>query len=375
MEKISPKQGRENMSMNKITRRDFLKTGIGLAAGAAIGSLTFRGMGCAPKQEGFAVSIAKIKNDNIAFAVEEVIDLLGGINSITKGKDRIMLKPNLVAPLPTATTNPEVIKALALMMKRAGKDVLIGEGSAFAPGYNLEGEEVLRTRKKDILDPMQQSVFDSLGYSDMAASLNVPLVNLHTGEMTDVEIPDGFVFDKITLHKELTDIDLLCSVPVMKTHALAQVTLGMKNLIGLYPGIICQSVRGHMHDLASKVEPSGTASAIVDMVRANKLDLVVIDAHRAMEGEGPTGGTPVKMDLVIAGTNPLATDMIASAVMGFKPHEIPTFTWANKAGMKPMSPDEIEVRGEKLEAVQRNFKKPTIYSWESIRSAWGAREI
>jgi len=363
------------MSKNEITRRDFLKTGIGLAAGAAVGTLTLPGTGCAPKRESFAVSIAKIKNDNIAFAVEEAIDLLGGINSVTKGKDRIMLKPNLVAPLPTATTNPEVIKTLALMMKRAGKDVLIGEGSSVAPGFNLEGEEVFRTRKKDILDPMQQSVFDNLGYSDLAASLNVPLVNLHTGEMAEVEIPDGFVFNKITLHKELTDIDLLCSVPMMKTHTLAQVTLGMKNVVGLYPGIIYQSVRGHMHDLASRIEPSGTASAIVDMVRVNKLGLVVIDAHMAMEGEGPTGGTPLKMDLIIAGTNPLATDMIASAVMGFSPDEIPTFIWANKAGMKPMSTDEIELRGEKLEAVKRNFIKPTIYSWESIRNVWGAKEI
>lgn len=363
------------MSKNNITRRDFLKTGLGLAAGAAFGTLALPGTGWAQKKESFTVSIAKIKNDDIAFAVEEAIDLLGGINSITKGKDRIMLKPNLVAPMPTATTNPEVVKTLALLMKKAGKDVLIGEGSAAAPGFNVKGEEVFRTRKKDILDPLQQSVFDNLGYSDMADSLNVPLINLHTGEMTEVEIRDGFVFDKITLHKELTDIDLLCSIPMMKTHTLAHVTLGMKNLVGLYPGIIYQSVRGHMHDLASKVEPSGTASAIVDMVRANKLGLVVVDAHMAMEGQGPTEGTLVKMDLIIAGTNPLATDMIASSVMGFKADEIPTFTWANKAGMKPVTLDEIEVRGEKLEAVKRNFKKPTVFSWEIIRKVWGAREI
>jgi uncharacterized protein (DUF362 family) len=193
--------------------------------------------------------------------------------------------------------------------------------------------------------------------------------------MAEVDLPDGFVFDKLTFHKELKDIDLLCSVPLMKTHTLAQVTLGMKNLTGLYPGIVYQAVRGHMHDLASKVEPSGTASAIVDMVRANKLGLVVVDAHMAMEGEGPTDGTPVKMDLIIAGTNPLATDMIASKVMGFETEKIPTFSWANKAGMKPASIDEIEIRGEKWEDVQRNFVKPTIYTWESIREVWGFRKI
>ena len=366
------------MKKNKITRREFLKAGVGLAAGTAAGSLTLGGIGCSSEKAsvaGSVVSIAKIKNDNIAYAVEEAIDLLGGIDTVTKGKDRIMLKPNLVAPIPSATTNPEVIKTLAQLMKKAGKDVSIGEGSGAAPGFNVEGEEIFRTRKKEILDPMQQSVFDTLGYSDLASSLKVPLINLHSGEMAEVDLPDGFVFDKLTIHKELTDIDLLCSVPMMKTHSLAKVTLGMKNLIGLYPGIVYQAVRGHMHDLASKVEPSGTASAIVDMVRVNKLGLVVVDAHMAMEGEGPTEGTPLKMDLIIAGTNPLATDMVASKVMGFETAEIPTFSWANKAGMEPASMDEIEIRGEKLEDVRRNFVKPTIYTWENIRDVWGAKEI
>jgi uncharacterized protein (DUF362 family) len=81
---------------------------------------------------------------------------------------------------------------------------------------------------------MQQHVFDVLGYTELAQSLDIPLVNLHSGEMVDVPISDGYVFDQITLHRSLVDIDLLCSVPMMKTHVLATVTLGMKNLIGPY---------------------------------------------------------------------------------------------------------------------------------------------
>jgi len=321
------------------------------------------------------VSIVKIKNGDIERAVEQAIDLLGGIEGLTQGKARIMLKPNLLSNDPRATTKPRVVGTLGKLMKNAGKEVSIGEGSAAAGGFNARNGESYRTKNRELLNAMQQHVFETLGYTELADSLNVPLINLHSGKMVDVAVPDGFAYDTISLHRSLTEIDLLCSVPMMKTHVLATVTLGMKNLIGLYPGIIYQAVRGHMHDLASKVEPSGTASAIVDMVRANKLGLVVVDAHMAMEGEGPTDGTPVKMDLIIAGTNPLATDMIASNVMGFETDEIPTFFWANKAGMKPASIDEIEIRGEKLEDVQRNFVKPTIYTWESIRDVWGAREI
>ena len=363
------------MKQRKITRREFLDRSLKVAAGAAAGSLILTGPGCIPIWERPVVSIVKIKNGNIGAAVEEAIDLLGGISEVTKGKERIMLKPNLVAPLAEATTKPEVIKALAQMMKKAGKDVLIGEGSAASPPFNVQGEEVFRTKKQDVLDKMQQFVFDSLGYSQLAKNLDIPLVNLHSGEMVDVEVPDAFVFDKITLHRSLTEIDLLCSVPMMKTHTLAQVTLGMKNLIGLYPGTVYYSVRGLMHDLASEVERSGTAVAIVDMVRANKLGLVVVDASMAMEGDGPTEGTPVKMDLIIAGTNPLATDMVAANCMGFKPREIPTFAWANRAGLEPRRLDDIELRGERPRDVGKRFVKPNIYAWKDIRNSWGVREI
>jgi uncharacterized protein (DUF362 family) len=161
----------------------------------------------------------------------------------------------------------------------------------------------------------------------------------------------------------------------MKTHGLAQVTLGMKNLIGVFPGVVYQSVRGAMHDHAAGVEPSGTAVAIVDMVRANKLGLTVVDATMAMEGQGPMGGDPVKMDLIIAGSNPLATDMVTANVMGFEPEEVPTFTWANKAGMGPLGLDEIEVRGQPIASVQRKFVRADVQPWDEVRKVFGVREI
>jgi uncharacterized protein (DUF362 family) len=321
------------------------------------------------------VSIVRIKNDRVGMAVEESIDLLGGIKEVTKGKHSAMLKPNLVSPDPKATTKPEVVRTIARLMQRAGKEVSIGEGSAAAPKFNLIGAEIYRTRKREILDPMQQYVFDQLGYTDLAKALRVPLVNLHSGDMADVAVPAPFVFPKVTIHRSLAETDLLCSVPMMKTHQLANVTLGMKNLIGVYPGTVYQSVRGHVHDVTSEVDPTGVAAAVVDMVRANKLGLVVVDGSMAMEGNGPSMGPLLKMDIIVAGTNPLATDMVAASLMGFEPSEVPTFAWANKAGMEPGSLDEIEIRGEPLDRARRPFAKPQLYAWKNIRGLWGNKEI
>ena len=357
------------------TRRDFVKTGAGVIVGAAAGGVGFGGFRFGAAAEPPVVSVVKIRYDRVGYAVEQAIDLLGGIETVARDKQRIMLKPNLVAESPNITTKPTVIRTLAELMKRAGKDVLIGEGSAAGTGFNLRGGVQFRTRNREILDGMQQYVFDTLGYTELSKSAGVPLVNLHSGEMVEVPVSNGLAFDTVSLHHSLTEIDLLCSVPMMKTHVLATVTLGMKNLIGLYPGTVYYSVRSWLHDRAAEAHSPGIAFEILDMVRANKLGLVVIDGSTAMEGNGPSDGDLVKMDLIIAGTNPLATDMVAAHVMGFTPLEVPTFTWANRIGMQPTRVSEIEVRGETLDSVRRPFAKPSVIPWTAINKMWGVQEL
>lgn len=344
---------------------------------AAIAGATFAGgLDAAPaKFEKPVVSIVKIRKGRVDAAVEHALELLGGVRVITHGRDRILLKPNLVFPSPSATTKPAVVRALAKLMKGAHKDVSIGEGSAAGAPFNVQGTEVFRTTRIELLNGMQRDIFDRLGYTELARSLRVPLINLHTGDLVEVKVPGAFVFDRLTIHRSLTETDMLCSVPMMKTHTLAGVTLGMKNLIGVYPGAVYQAVRGRMHDETAKVEPSGTAAAIVDMVRANKLGLVVIDASTAMEGNGPSLGPLVPMETIVAGTNPLATDMVAASLMGFAVSEIPTFEWARRAGMRPERLDEIEIRGENIESVRKKFVRPAVVPWSIARRFWATREI
>lgn len=364
------------MTRRHLSRRRFLETGVGAALGTVAAPLTARALpGVVDTPPRSVVSIARVRNGQIGRAVEEAIDLLGGIETVAKGKERVMLKPNLVAELPTFTTKPAVVETLARLMKASGREVLIGEGSAAAGGFNVRNAQTFRTKKREILDGMQQHVFDQLGYSDLARSLHVPLVNLHSGEMVDVPLTDGYAFETLTLHQSLTDIDLLCSVPMMKTHSLATVSLAMKNLIGLYPGTVYYSVRSWMHDRALEKGSPGVAYEIVDMVRANRTGLAVIDASSAMQGNGPTMGTLVDMNLIVAGTSPLAADMVASALMGIGPEEVPTFTCAHRAGMHPRTLEEIEIRGRSIAETKRTFVRPNVVPWASINRLWGVKEL
>lgn len=327
------------------------------------------------------VAIAEVpsrqsKARGIDHAVREAIDLLGGMGRVAKGRERILIKPNLVSPSPDDTTSPEVVAALIELMKESGKDVSIGEGAAaskrnmrlFTRGFTC------RTKQPEVLRGIQDDVFTELGYRELAERLKVGLVNLHVGDLVHYSIPDNYVFRDLFLHRALDETDLVCSVPMMKTHGLAGVTLGMKNFIGAYPGQVYGTVRSRVHQVASAVEPSGTASAVVDVVKAVKVGLSIIDASTAMQGQGPStgmGGELVEMGLIIAGTNVLATDMVGAWIMGFRPEEIPTFEWAWRAGLRPSRLEEIEVRGRPLEAVKRPFKRPVVVPYRQISPWYG----
>lgn len=328
------------------------------------------------------VSIARVNSKwsesrGIDHAVAKAIDLLGGIQEVARGKNRILLKPNLVNPTATDTTNPRVIEALAKLMMSAGKKVSVGEAGAASSRnikYTIRGY-VCRTKNADTLQDIQDDIFRATGYSDLSKRTGIPLVNLHVGDMIKMTIPDNYIFKDICYHKAMADADLICSVPIMKTHGLATVTLSLKNLgIGGFPGMMYGTVRSKVHQEGLKVEPTGTSAVVVDMVKANKLGLSVIDATKAMEGQGPSvsgGGKLVDMNLIIASKNALAADMVAASIMGFEPHEIDTFSWAWKAGLNPSTIDDIKIVGEKIETVKQRFRRPRVVPYSLIASWYG----
>jgi uncharacterized protein (DUF362 family) len=360
----------------KISRRKFIGTASTAAFGSAAFGLNFmHDESPAEKSNKNIVSIVRIKDGNITRAVEEAVDLSGGINAVTRGKNKIMLKPNLTGDSPAITTNLVVVKTLAQLMQKAGKEVMIGEGSAAASSFNLINNVIYRTRKAEILEGMQKHVFDTLGYTEMAHSLNIPLINLHCGEIVEVSLKNGLVAKSVKIHRSLTEIDMLCSVPMMKTHVLGTVTLAMKNLIGLYPGTEYYAVRSWLHDRAAEAGSPGVAYEVIDMNNAVKTGFSVIDASTAMEGNGPSDGTLVDMGLIVAGSTPLATDMIGAALMGIDFNEVPAIVLAHKMGMQPDTLDKIEIRGLQIDQCKRQFVKPEIMKWTAINKFWGVKEL
>ncbi len=82
----------------------------------------------------------------------------------------------------------------------------------------------------------------------------------------------------------------------------------------------------------------------------------VVDGFIAMHGEGPRHGTPVKLGVVVAGTNPVAVDAVSAAVMGFEPASIGYLNYAELAGLGPIDLEEIHLVGDPIEAVSRRLR-------------------
>lgn len=279
----------------------------------------------------FQVSIAK--NEDAESAVSEAMALLGGMEHVVAPGDRVLIKPNnIISNYVRGTiTSAEVLAVLAMLVKEAGGKPVIGENNL---AYDPTSPNFEKSCGKHYHDALMR----------VGLEKEVPLVDLMKDEMVQVEIPNARVFNTAMIARTALDVDKIVDVPVLKTHDQTQVTLGIKNLKGVLPA--SEKKRSH----AESVE-----KAIVDLCSFLKPALVVVDGLIGAEGMGPTGGDPVKMDLIIAGTNALATDIVAASVMGFRMEQVKFLKYAVESGLGPGGPDEIEVLGRPIEAVSRPF--------------------
>ena len=288
------------------------------------------------------VAILRVGERNIEEVLEEALSYLGGIENIVPEGAKVLIKPNLVdgSPPPT-TTPPDIVEALANIVNKRNPSVIwIAEGSS-------DGNTMVDFRK--------------LGYFEVANRTGAILVDLNYGELVEVPVEDGgIVYNKFVLNKIVTEADVFISVPVMKTHYLAIVTLGMKNLIGIAPGAVYArpgwAAKWKLHEEAERKNDLYLGGVITDLCKARRIDLTVIDGRIGMEGYGPQWGTPVKTDLIIVGKDPVATDAVASLVMGFDPEKILSIKIGSQRGLGTSDLSKIEIKGLSIKEAFHQFK-------------------
>jgi uncharacterized protein (DUF362 family) len=276
------------------------------------------------------VSIVKIDGrtfDQVSSAVRRAVGMAGGLTDLVRPGMLVMVKPNLVAPPPSAAagacTSPLVCQAVADLVRELGAKPVIAESSA---------------RGADT-----DAAFRVMGYEGLWQQ-GYEVVDLKKLRTVRVRIADGCVLREITTYELVTQVDAIISVPVMKTHDQGQVTLSLKNLKGL----VTDAEKRRIHQ-------EGMFEGAVDLVCHFKPIFAVVDGMIGQEGMGPLMGLPVELGLVLAGRNLVAVDAVASRIMGFQAEEVPITKAAAARGLGPLDTGQIEVVGEQVDVVRRRF--------------------
>lgn len=298
--------------------------------------------------------------------VRELIDQTGGLKGVVRSGDRVAIKVNLtggvkirplagIAPIDSYVTHPNVVRPLVEAVKEAGaREVAIVESV------------------------YEYASWVEWGYEALAEEMDVKLVDLNMTapyrDYAQVRVGDGaFIYPDFTFNHILEECDVFMSVPKMKCHYSAGVTLAMKNLVGLVPAQFYRLSARHNHRSALHGRDDETGSrlprVIVDLNRARPIHYSLIDGIRTTQsGEGPwiSAMSPVEAHLLVAGVNALATDAVGAALMGFDPQAAPLsapFTrsdnhlaLAEQMGLGTHRLADIDVAGAPIDDVKVSFR-------------------
>jgi uncharacterized protein (DUF362 family) len=318
--------------------------------------------------------VSVVQNPDVQQAVHEALELLGGIESFVHPGDKVMIKPNLVFALPSDTgftTDPEVVKVLIELCKSLNpEDVTVAEASSGA----------------------DENVFEACGYSELAREFGVKIVDLNECPYTMVEVPNGNHLKELRIPNIILESDVLINVPKLKlyTHIPGQsdwASLAVKNLMGAVPG---RGVYSHSKppEFTIMVSPelwkpegklfhphhqpwwsprgekkrihTNLTEGIVDLNTVIQPTLNVIDAmivSQDVDMRNTKGESILKLNTILAGSNPLALDFIATKIAGLDPFNISYLKRAAERGIGESDYERIQTIGTPIEDIARIWEK------------------
>ena len=265
------------------------------------------------------------------------VNLLGGISSIVKPQEKILLKPNLLKKSETekaVITHPAVMGAFALLLEEAGcHQVKAGDSSRTG------------TPRK---------IMQACGMDEAQQRHPVAIVDFDEGVRR--EYPQGRQAREFMMASQVEEADAVINLCKMKTHQLERITGAVKNMYGCIYGFY--KAKGH----TQYPDAHSFARMLVDLNQYVKPRLYIMDGIVAMEGNGPGSGDPVSMNVILMSRDPVALDSVFCHLIHLDPRLVPTNDQGEKMGLGVWQPDQIRVLlpdGEiSMEEAVRRFGNP-----------------
>lgn len=280
-------------------------------------------------QEGSRVVLLACSDYDYARVKEKIdtgIALLGGWSNFIKPGERVLLKPNLLAPETpdrAVTTHPAVFKAVAEGLIQAGVKPVFGDSPA-------------------VSSPEKAAI--KAGLMSAAQELGVALADFKQGD--SVNFPGYFQERSFAIARAVASSDAIISLPKLKTHGLTRLTGAVKNQFGCIVGFN----KGAFHAKLPRVDDF--ARMLVDLNLYLRPRLFIMDGIVLMEGNGPRGGTPRRGGMLIMSADPVALDATMCRLVGVKPEQVPTVRFGAEAGLGCFREEQIERLGDSIKALQ-----------------------
>jgi len=242
----------------------------------------------------------------------------------------VLLKPNLVEDLPgPVNTNADIIGAAARSFLRLGATrVVIGEG----PGHQRDTELVVQAAN---LKPH-------------LAERQIQFVDLNRDELVRVKLKANYSgMGELWLPRTVLDSNFVVSMPKMKTHHWAGVTLSLKNMFGIVPGMKYGWPKNLLHW-------HGIHESILDICATVPIHFVIADGITAMEGNGPLQGTARDLGKIVLADDPVAADATCARLMGFDPLQVRHLSDGSRF-LGNLRADRIAMLAENVERAVRPF--------------------
>jgi uncharacterized protein (DUF362 family) len=245
----------------------------------------------------------------------------------------VVLKPNLVEfdPHGVINTNPLVIEAAVDCFRTLGaRQVLVAEG----PGHRRDNEYLLTAS----------------GIHGVIKEHRVPYVDLNSDDVRPTRLLSSFTkLEQLYLPETLYNADLLVSMPKLKTHHWAGVTLSLKNMFGVVPGSVYGWPKNILHW-------QGIHNSILDINSSLPVrQFAIVDGIVGMEGNGPLQGQAIDSGVLIFGEDLVAVDATAARLMKIDPKKIKYLAEAGEF-LGNVNYESIEQIGDNLERLQKNFR-------------------
>jgi uncharacterized protein (DUF362 family) len=314
------------------------------------------------------VVVSVVQNESVDAAVREAVRHVGGIESLVKPGDDIVIKPNLVTAMPSdagMTTDPRVVEVIIeLCMERNPSSVVLAEGSATAD---------------------TEMAFEVAGYSDLSTRHDVELVDLNDASTTTVEIPGGKGMESIEIPTIIHECDVLINVPKLKLYRVKWASLAIKNLVGVVndqgfftdekvskfslevtPELWKPGGKGYLPHHGKYFNPRGEKEkihenlneSIVDLASVVRPSLNIIDGIMLCRDPDLTyyDPTPVQLNSILTGTDYMAVDTVSLQIAGRSPLDIPYLKPAVERGIGESDLSKIKVVGTSLDKIASDWK-------------------